>query len=214
MPLFRRRRRRVEMRPFDEASIVSLKPTTLEHALEEGMLLADYAVRMSVRNAIITAMLTSEATTYDPAAFAGAATDALLGLAEESDAAADRLVRTHSFAKVLEGEPEHSHDYRQADSLNLRRREALAVATAKELRRRAGDTEYIADLVEKSRADAWREISREIEQRIDRILAVPDEDGRAERLDAFRDDLRQLAEGGQRGGSDARSAWAGPTIAP
>jgi hypothetical protein len=202
------------MRPFDEASIVSLKPTTLEHALEEGMMLAEFSVRMSVRNAIITAMLTSDTTTYDPAAFAGAARDALLGVAEESDAAAERLVRAHTFATVLEGQPEHSHDYRQADSLNLRRREALALATSKELRRRADDPEYVAELVERSRADAWREMSREIEQHIDRSFVVPDEEGRAERLDALRAELRRLADSSQRGAPGARSAWTGPTMAP
>ena len=182
------------MRPFDESAIVPVKPTTLEHALEEGMLLADFSVRMSVRNAIITAMLGSETETFDRDAFRDATRDALLALADESDAAAERMVRQNRYASILEGKPEHSHDYRRADSLNLRRREALALATSKELRRRAADERYVGALIEHSRTDAWREMSREIEQRIDRILVVPDEEGRAERLDMLREDLRRLTE--------------------
>ena len=205
MPLFRRRRR-VQMRPFDEAGVISARPTTLEHALEEGMLLADYAARMSVRNAIVTAMLTTETATFDPSAFAAVARDALLRLADESDAAAERMVREHRYASILEGKPEHSHDYRAADSLNLRRREALATATSKELRRRCDDDEYLAELVERSRSDAWREVSREIEHQIDRSQVAPDPVGMGERLDAFRAELRGLVERGEPADRNAGSA--------
>jgi hypothetical protein len=193
MPFFHRRSRRVPMRPFDEAAVVAVTPTTLEHALEEGMLLADFAVRMTVRNAIVTEMLTASGSVFTPVVFVGAARDALLALAAEADAAEARIVREHHFAIVLEGEPEHSHDYRPVDSLNLRRREALSHATAAELRKRSEDSAYLTDLVERARAEAWSEISREIELRIDRTFAQPDPVGMNERLAELRAELQRLA---------------------
>jgi hypothetical protein len=181
------------MRPFDEASIDVVQPATLERALEEGMLLADFSVRMTVRNAIITEMLTRENAVFAPAPFIQVARGALLALAHDADATGARVATEHRFAAVLEGEPEHSHDYRPADAINLRRRQALARATADELRQRSRDDEHLAHVVERARAEAWREISREIELRIDRASATPDPVGMSERLDELRQELRRLA---------------------
>ncbi len=194
MPFFRRRTRRVPMRPFDEAGLDAVQPATLERALEEGMLLAEFSVRMTVRNAIITEMLTTQDAVFAPAPFVEVARRALLALADEADATEARIATEHRFAAVLEGEPEHSHDYRPADAINLRRREALSRATADELRRRSRDDEYLAHVVELAHAEAWGEISREIELRIDRATTAPDPLGMSERLDDLRQELRRLAQ--------------------
>ncbi|MGH1524069.1 hypothetical protein ACRAWC_08525 [Leifsonia sp. L25] len=194
MPFFRRQPRRVPMRPFDEAGLQIVQPATVERALEEGMLLADFSVRMTVRNAIITEMLTTENAVFAQAPFVHVARGALLTLADDADATEARVAAERRFAAVLEGEPEHSHDYRSADSINLQRRQALSRATADELRRRSRDGEYLAHTVEQARAEAWAEISREIELRIDRTSAAPDPVGMSERLDELRQELRRLAE--------------------
>src|SRR4051794_35536178 len=112
MRLFRRPRRRAPMRPFDDADLAAVEPITLEHALEDGIMLAGSAVRMTVRNAIITEMLTAADAAFSPAVFIEVARDALLALAGEAEAAEARIAAEHRFAIVLEGKPEHSHDYR------------------------------------------------------------------------------------------------------
>jgi hypothetical protein len=182
------------MRPFEGADLAARKPTTLEHALEDGTLLADSAVRMTVRNAIITEMLTTADAAFRPADFIDVARHALLALADEAEAAEARIAAEHRFAIVLEGEPEHSHDYRPIDSPNLRHRKALAHAIADELRSRSENDDYLAEAVERARAEAWREISREIELRMDRTFAAPDPIGMSERLDDLRDELRRLVQ--------------------
>lgn len=194
MPFFRRPPRRVPMRPFDETGLDIVQPATVERALEEGMLLADFSVRMTVRNAIITEMLTTENAVFAQAPFITVARGALLTLAHDADATEARVAAEHRFAAVLEGKPEHSHDYRPADSINLQRRQALSRATADELRRRSRDDDYLARTVEQARAEAWGEIAREIELRIDRTSAASDPVGMSERLDELRQELRRLAQ--------------------
>lgn len=194
MPFFRRRPRRVPMRPFDETRLVEVEPISPERALEEGLLLADFAVRMTVRNAVVTEMLTTNDAVYDPAGFVGVARQALLALADDADSAEARMGAEQRLATVLEGEPEHSHDYRPIDATNLRRREALARAMADALRRRSEDDDALLEMVERARTEAWDEVSREIELRIDRTFAPPDPVGMGERLEDFRAELRLLAQ--------------------
>ncbi|WP_374008354.1 hypothetical protein [Leifsonia sp. LS-T14] len=194
MPLFRRRPRRVPMRPFDESRLAEVQPVTPERAIEEGLLLADFAVRMTVRNAIVTEMLTTPDAAYTSSSFVGVARRALLAVADEADAAEARMTVEHRLATVLEGEPEHSHDYRPVDAINLRRREAVAHATADALRRRSEDEDFLARVVERARREAWGEVSREIELRIDRTFAPPDPVGMSERLEDLRAELRLLAQ--------------------
>lgn len=190
MGLFRRGRR-VDMRPFDAAAIRSPRPTTLEHALDEGLLIADYAVRMAVRNRMMTELLTTDRA-FDVEHYIRVASAAVLRLAEEADASEERIVREQASAEAQDGRPEHSHDYRTADTLNLRRREALARATSAALRSRAADRDYLAEIVEHSRQDAWRELSAVVEETV-RTRAIPvDDAGKPRRLDALRSDLETL----------------------
>ncbi|MGO4533459.1 hypothetical protein [Leifsonia sp. 2MCAF36] len=192
---FRPRPPRVPMRPFDEARLPPTEPISPDRALEEGLLLADFAVRMTVRNSIITDMLSATDAAFTPALFVGVARDALLALSDEAGAAEARLAAEHRLATVLEGEPEHSHDYRPVDAGNLSRRQSLAHSTAEALRRQASDERFLLDVVERARAEAWGEISREIELRIDRAWADPDPAGRSERLAGLRAELRRLVDG-------------------
>ncbi|KRC51850.1 hypothetical protein ASE16_01925 [Leifsonia sp. Root227] len=186
-----RRSRRADMRPFDGGALDSPKPTTLAHALDEGLLIADYAVRMAVRNRMMTELLTTDSA-FDASHFAGVAAEVVLRLADEADASEARIVREQAWAEVQDGRAEHTHDYRTADTLNLRRREALAKATAAALRERAADTEYLAGIVEESRLDAWRELSGVVEETV-RIQSVGvDDTGKPQRLDALRRDLAAL----------------------
>ncbi len=173
MRWFRRRRSSPApaMRPFDESLLESPAPTTLDHALEEGLMIADYSARMSVKNRIVVDAIRTEAG-FDAERYLPVAAATLRELAAESDAAAERIAEERESALALDGQGEHIHDYRAVDNLNLRRRERVAEELAQALRRRADDEGGLLELVESARADAWHEIGSAIEASLDAFSGV------------------------------------------
>jgi hypothetical protein len=63
-----RRRRRLGMRPFDESKLPSPKPPSVADATSDGLMLAEYAGRMKLKNAVIVGVLTRP-DPYDPAEY-------------------------------------------------------------------------------------------------------------------------------------------------
>ena len=191
------------MRPFDESQLVSPAPTTLDHALDEGIMIAEYSARMTIKNRIVVDAIRTESG-FDADRYLSVAADALRELADESDAAGTRIAEEREFAVALEGQGEHIHDYRAVDDLNLRRRERVAEELARALRRQADDEEALRGLVETSRDDAWQEIGSAIEASLDAFAGVEGtkadyEREKPARLNLLiRRDLARLAE--ERGG--------------
>lgn len=173
MRWFRRRRKPVAptMRPFDESQLESPAPTTLDHALEEGLMIAEYSARMSVKNRIVVDAIRTDSG-YEPERYLAVAADALRELAAESDAAGSRIAEERESALALDGQGDHIHDYRAIDNVNLRRRERLAEELAQALRNRADDDADLRGLVETARADAWHEIGSAIEASLDAFSGV------------------------------------------
>ncbi len=191
------------MRPFDESELDSPTPTTLDHALDEGLLIADYSARMTVKNHIVVdAVQSTEA--FDPTHYLGIAADALRELADESEAAAARIMAERTRAHALGGRSEHIHDYRAIDDLNLRRRQRVAEELARVLRGRADDEDGLLKLIEAARDDAWNELGAAIEASLDAFSGVEAskenyERERGDRLNLFiQRDLARLEE--ERGG--------------
>lgn len=157
-------------------------------------MLADYANRMKVKNAIIVGVL-SGGESYDTERYVPAATAALTGLADEFDQAADRIAEQIASIEELPGTATHAHDYRLRDRWNLRHREAVLRAVVAELRRRVDDDAQILDLVESARKDAWADISREVTDVLNRSFIKVDDDyerNRAKRMRLVSADLRNL----------------------
>jgi hypothetical protein len=173
MRWFSRRRKPVTppMRPFDETQLESPAPTTLDHALDEGIMIAEYSARMTVKNRIVVDAIRTESG-FTVERYLPVAADALRELAAESDDAVARIAEEREFAVDLEGQGEHIHDYRAVDDLNLRRRERVAEELARSLRDRADDDELLRGLVETSRDDAWHEIGSAIEASLDAFSGV------------------------------------------
>lgn len=149
------------MKPFDAKALPKPPRPTLQGALGEGLMLAEYASRMSVKNDIEIGALTGNER-YDAERYRATARNALLALAEESGEAAERIGRQRRWAAYLDGHAEHIHDYHPADEVNLERREELSGVLADALRERADDDDYLSTLVERAREDAWAEIAAEI----------------------------------------------------
>jgi hypothetical protein len=180
-----RRRRKVALKPFNESALPPREPLTLEDATEEGLMLADYANRMTVKNRIEVAVLGGD-DTYAVDHYVDAAREAIEALARESEAVADRIAEERRWSESLVGDAEHVHDYRSADRSNLEFRLSAALALADKLRERAHDGAYVEDLIERARGDAWREISAAIEGVLDRRNIPVDAEYKRERAGRMR----------------------------
>ena len=195
---WRRREPRVRMAPFDRSRLPEVAPATFEEMLEEGLLMAESAARMALKNRLIVDALRADEP-YSEERAAERARSVLYELVQEADEAAEHVAEEREVAAKREGRSQHQHDYHRDDLLNLRRREKVHAAIAKELWTRRSDDEYVAGLVERARDDAWHELGTAIEQELDRRWPRYDEepdyaDHRAERMaDVSGDLLRDLA---------------------
>lgn len=180
------------MTPFDESTLPAAAPASVEEATSEGLMLAEYASRMRVKNAIIVGVLTRRAT-YEADDYTEDATGALEHLASEFEGAAERISTELTAIANLRGSALHAHDYRSGDAANLRHREAVLRALVIALRTRRDDRAYLLDLVEAARQDAWSDIARAVEESLDRSTIVEDETYRRERARRMRQVSRDLA---------------------
>ena len=188
------RRAEPRFRPFDDRDVPRRARATVAVAIEEGRLLADYAIRLQLKNRIEVATLGDDER-YSAERFAEGAAEELRHLAAEQDAVAERL-EAQDTALRGRTRPRHVHDYHVPDRGNLRHRARVARALAEDLRRRAADGDELLALVERARQDAWRDVARVIEQLIDVERELPPDvvdAARASRLADLADELAALA---------------------
>jgi len=140
-------------------------------ALEEGRLLADHAAVLAVRNRIEVATI-GEGRDFDAEEYLEAAHAAIAGLAAEQELVAARLDEERRSVRWRMGPADSQHDYRRGDRRNLRIRAATARALGAELRAQAADEGHVAELVERARRDAWRDVSGEIRRQL-RVREAP-----------------------------------------
>lgn len=171
----------------------------IKHAVEEGLLLADRAARLDVRNRIEVATI-GRNQEYRAEAFGPDALAALETLAAEQDGVADRLESEAKAVRRRWGVALGQHDYRRGDRRNLLTRARVARALAEAIRERARDDAYIADLIERARQDAWSDVAGVIRQNLDISERPPERPSRAraKRIDDLAAEIRKLAE--RRGG--------------
>jgi hypothetical protein len=158
-------------RPFDEGALPEPAAPTLEQSVEEGMLLAEYATRMAVKNHIVVDTI-QYGNAYDPALHTLEAAAMLRELASEQGVAAGRIEEELRASEGLGGDATHPHDYRGADADNLRLRRDAALTLADALRAKADSQDELLALVERGREDAWDEVGRAIEAGLDAFSGV------------------------------------------
>lgn len=162
-----RRRKRNRFAPFDRAALPEVEPLTFEETYNEGLLVAESAGRMALKNRIIVMALRGEEP-YDAERSAAAAREVLLELMQETDEVAEWSATERESAAQREGRSAHQHDYHRADAWNLRLRERVNVAVAKRLGELRNDRDYLASFAERARQDAWSEIAEVIDARLAR----------------------------------------------
>jgi hypothetical protein len=184
-------------------------------AVAEGVSIALAAARMSVRNRILVETI-SAGGQFDPDAFAAVVRETLHSLAEEQERAAERARRLRRGAWGKFSTSAGTHDYRDRDTANLRRRRKQYLGVAKELRARAGDPVRVRELLETARDAAWGDVEANLQRRLQVEAMTPEADPeydtmRKARMDALRMiDLARLASQAKRRAETAQSPRPAP----
>lgn len=139
------------------------KLAPIEEIVEQGLMVADVAVRMTVKNSIIMHALRHK-TDYDEERIASLVRETLVLLADERDTDAKHI---QSQRKSLQAP--HSgrlkHKYAEEDSKTLEHRQTVYEQVALQLRQRATQHDYVRDTAERARAAAWSEIGDSLKQK-------------------------------------------------
>ncbi|KAA9089752.1 asparagine synthase [Microbacterium radiodurans] len=147
----------------------------------EGLYIASAATRLALKNAILVALL-AHGQDFEVDAFLADARDALLALAAEAEADAERAHRERKAASGRYSDSDGTHDYRSRDVGNLRRRRKQSLKIAKELRERAGDEDELRKLIADAREAAWGEVAGNIDRTLRIEAARPDLEPDYERM--------------------------------
>jgi hypothetical protein len=195
-----RRRRRIRMKPFDESALPEPKLPSVEEATSDGLMLAEHAAQMALKNLIIVGALGGP-DSYDATHYLGSAAGVLDELAGEFEQDGARVARALRSIENRPGRATRVHDYRSADTKNLRMRQAVLRSLVDHLRDHRDDRAYLRNLIERARKDAWSDVSLQVQDSLDRSRIVVDtayERDRGERMRLLSDDLVALAAGSKR----------------
>lgn len=134
-------------------------------AVAEGVSIASAAARLTVRNHILVETIAHDES-FDLDQLAPFARETLVALAEEQEEAAALAKKQRKRAWGKFTDSDGTHDYRDRDMRNLRKREQQYRRVAKELRVRADDPEAVRDLVEQARDAAWGDVEANLQRRL------------------------------------------------
>ncbi|MXS74494.1 asparagine synthase [Microbacterium sp. CSI-V] len=188
-------------------------------AIAEGLSIATAAARLTVRNRILVETI-ARGGHFDGEVFAEFARETLRALAAEQDQAADRVTQQRKRAWGRFSDSSGTHDYRDRDTRNLRRRARQSHGVAKELRAFADDPERVDGLVAAARAAAWGDVEANLSKRLDVEGMTADADPdyatmRRARMDALRMvDLARLASQAKKRAKEQSAAAGDEAEAP
>lgn len=134
-------------------------------AVAEGVSIASAAARLAVRNRILVETI-AHGEPYDADRFAAVAHDTLIALAVEQEEAASLAKTQRRKAWGRHSDPDGTHDYRDRDTRNLRKRHRQYVGVAKALRELADDDEGLHALVTAARDAAWGDVEANLQRRL------------------------------------------------
>lgn len=141
------------------------KPVSIERSVDEGVLIASATVAMDVKNYIIVEAI-REGRPYDQAAVSAEVRRDLLALAHENQASAQRVQQLAVDVQTPRGAPDDSEGYQVDDHPTLTKRGIIHVLLAAELERLSEDENFVEELAEKARVQAWAEVGDAIEARL------------------------------------------------
>lgn len=136
----------------------------VEEIAEQGLLVADVAVRMTVKNAIIMNALKKHVD-YDAAQIVDMVREATVDLAVERERDAQHIARMRGEIRDTGRSSWSESDYGNDDNRTLRHRQEVYEKVAEELRARAADEAYLDSAAERARSMAWDEIGTSLADR-------------------------------------------------
>ncbi len=167
---FRRRDHRYDQRrahvPFDESTLPPRAYLTVDEAVQEGLLLTEYASRMSIKNSFLRRVLAGQGS-WDLEHGRHIARDILQALASEADTDATNLDRLIERFRTDPRTPPDPHGYSHDDLPNMLHRRDVSRGVAARLREQSADDDYLDELTDHARRDAWREVAHNIEHNLD-----------------------------------------------
>jgi hypothetical protein len=190
-----RRRRRADVGTFEAPA--PRTPATLDELVDDGLLIAESAARMTVKNELILRAVRDRAD-YRPERSREVAREELRRLAVETRADARRVEEARAGAEDRPGKAAHQDDYRAGDVKHLDRRSEALGALADKLIRLSADDAYLDELVDDARRAAWDEVGGTIAERTEQAWSPRtawrmSTAERQKRTDLVLDDLRELA---------------------
>lgn len=144
-------------------------------AIAEGVAIATAAARLSVKNHILVGTI-AQGGVFDAEKYVGDAREALLAMAKEAEDAAELVTRLRKRARGRHSDPAGTHDYRDRDVRNLRRRAKQSVGVATRLKAMAEDRDALGTLVEDAREAAWADVRNNLDRRLHLEGLRPDQD--------------------------------------
>lgn len=136
----------------------------VEEIVEQGLLVADVAARMTVKNAIIMNALKRKMD-YNEQQIIDMVRDTLTELAEERERDARHIERMREEIRSTGRSAWSESEYGNGDNRTLRHRQEVYEGVAAELRSRAADPEYLNRTAERARVAAWEEIGDSLKER-------------------------------------------------
>jgi hypothetical protein len=165
----RRKPDRKRKRPEASPEAISVPDDAVQRAVDEGLLIARFAVVMDVKNHIIVSALRLDEP-FDAESTGREVKQSLIRLAAEQSNYAQRVTDVlRERASRARGSVKHEHDYHPEDLASLDLRHAVYSRVAAELKLLAADEAYVAEIVESARQDAWGELGGAVETRLDRL---------------------------------------------
>ncbi|MDQ1552113.1 MAG: hypothetical protein QOD50_1535 [Actinomycetota bacterium] len=141
------------------------RPISIERSVDEGVLIASAAVVMDVKNLIIVDAI-RDGSTFDVDNVTAAVRNELRDLAEENESSANRVQQLSVDVQTRRGPRDNSEGYQVDDHPTLTKRGIIHVMLAAELERLSEDPEFLAELAERARVQAWAEVGGAIESRL------------------------------------------------
>lgn len=136
----------------------------VEEIVEQGLLVADVAVRMTVKNTIIMNALRRNMD-YHEEEILQLVRDAATELAEERDRDAKHIRRMRDEIRDYGRSAWSESEYGNDDNRTLRHRQEVYESIAAELRERAADDAYVRKTAEQAREAAWAEVGDSLKVR-------------------------------------------------
>lgn len=150
-------------------------------AIAEGVAIATAAARLAVKNHILIGTI-AENGVFDTDKYVADAREALRAMAEESEEVERNLTELRKRARGRHSDPSGTHDYRDRDVRNLRRRAKQSHGVATKLRDMMEDEAALRVIVEEAREGAWADVRHNLDRRLRVEGMRPDHDPDYERM--------------------------------